>query len=643
MNRPLVLAAVSFLFGLLAAAFFHHTHAVLPLLVVVMGAICSFAAKRERRLRVPAVALVFLGAGGFVWAAHHADGIGDPFSRIAEARHETEIQIEGRVLQSGLLTEDGGSVSMVIALDTFLFPGEEPRSLPGKVLVRWRKATLQPHCGDSVRVKGKLRVTMGQVNPGAGGVEAYYRYQGVHTEVDSYGTTGVERLAPGAFYSPAYLASRLRAALANRLTGVFPEEALPFVYAVWLGERTGLSEPEFQWYVESGTAHMLSVSGVHVSIIFLSASMVLSLFIRSRRWCAAAGMGVVIAYALMTGASTPCVRAALMICIYLVADLLDRDRDAPTALSIAALIFLIWNPDLVFDAGFQLSFLSIASILLFSAPIQEGMESFGRLLGRLKRPKPGSKKLSPAWRAVRGPVATTLAVQILPAPMAVRAFHVFSVSAPLANTIVIPLLTAVLWLCFAASILCWFAPPLAMIFGYAAWPAIVLIRHVAEWTRVSYHVTTPTPWAVVFFWAGALACLSLRGELERPRMAFRSALACGLIVLSLALWRPLFREPEAVFLDVGHGDAAYICFPGGGTALVDAGERHKDIDYGARVVAPFLWSRGLTQLDLLFVSHPDSDHIGGAQYIVEHFRVGTVVLGPRESKASLELDLIAAC
>lgn len=644
MNRPLAIAALFFLTGILVSSYCRLTQVWVPLCVVALGLGCVLRARRDARFRIAAVALAFLGAGGVLWTLRCADDMRDPFSRVAERHHLADVVVEGQVLQAGLVTSIPDSVSVIVAVDHFALPGEPAQTTSGNVVVRWSRADKQLHTGDRVRIRGKLSATIGPVNPGVGGVESYYRLQGVHSLIATRTPQGVERIASGSGYSPGYWASRLRVALAAHLAEAMPEQILPFVLAVWLGERTGVTEQEFQSYVESGTAHILSVSGVHVSIIYFSANFVLAMVIRSRKTRAALGIALVLLYALMTGASTPCVRAALMVCIYLLAEFVDRDPDAPTALSIAALIFLAWNPALVFDSGFQLSFLSIASILVFSQPIQNGLdavrEGLHRLIRRGGRPSSGGSR---TWEFLRAPLATTLSVQILPLPMAARSFHVVSLSAPFANALVIPLLTAVLWLCFAASILCWFWPLGAQVCGHAAWPAVSLIQRTAAWSRISCPVTTPTLLAVAFLWSGALLWLKAGSASPAPRKWFQAAFASGLLALAVVFWRPLLPESEIVFLDVGHGDAAFVHFPGGGVALIDAGDRKLHADYGTRVVSPFLLGRGHTHVDLLFISHPDSDHIGGALSVIERISAGGVVLGPHEAQSSLERALVARC
>jgi competence protein ComEC len=408
--------------------------------------------------------------------------------------------------------------------------------------------------------------------------------------------------------------------LAARFKQLAPPEVVPFVCAVWLGDRGGISQDEYQSYIETGTAHILSVSGVHIGILFFSASMLLALFLAPGRLRALLTMAIVVGFVLLSGASPPSVRSGIMIALFVAAELFGREPDAASALGAAAILQLGWNPDLLFDTGFQLTFLSVASLLLFH-------ERFERRLRRIPR-------------LVRGMVSTSLAVQLLPLPVAIMTFHVFTFVAPVANLIVVPLLTAVLWLCFAFSLTALWSPFLGEIFGHALLPLVIAIRDTAAWTRTAMHLPTPTWIAVICYWGAIAVVYYLLGPAVRRRqwLVPLAVLSAGVLIF----WKPWFSEPEVVILDVGHGSAAFVQAADGSTALIDAGDHQDQLDYGERVIAPFVWARGLTRLDYLIVSHPDRDHIGGAAYLVTHLDVGDVVLG-RDSGQPLEAELVGLC
>ena len=150
-----------------------------------------------------------------------------------------------------------------------------------------------------------------------------------------------------------------------------PADALPFVLAVWLGYRTAMPNEEYQAYLDSGTVHILSVSGLHMAMIYATSSFLISLYIRRPRLRAVLCMMAVAAFTLMSGMRASALRSAVMVFVYLIAELLDREPDAPTALGESALLLLVFDPEILFDGGFQLSFLCVASMLLFAGRVSQ--------------------------------------------------------------------------------------------------------------------------------------------------------------------------------------------------------------------------------------------------------------------------------
>ena len=210
---------------------------------------------------------------------------------------------------------------------------------------------------------------MGRVNPGVRGYESYLRSKDIHTVLTVRERDGVEALSSGCRWSPAYWASVMRRIQADRMARFVPPGALGFANAIWLGYRGRIPAKEYQSFVESGTVHILSVSGIHMAMLFWTVSMLGGLLTRSRRRQALIAITTILLFTLMSGLRAGTLRAALMIAVYLLADLLNRERDARTALAVSAVLLLGWNPRLLYDTGFQLSLLSVASLLLFTETI----------------------------------------------------------------------------------------------------------------------------------------------------------------------------------------------------------------------------------------------------------------------------------
>ncbi len=560
-----------------------------------------------------------------LWSARHAAPFGDALAFDAARRTASTLYtLEGTVERPDILLPGGDYMQFTLRVDGVTVEHVQP-ALSGGVLVRWSEPGFALYSGDRIQIVGPLELDISRVNPGIGGVEDHYRRRGVHSALRLRGENAVERIEAGSSFSPSYWASRLRSALATRLTAAVPQESVPFMLTVWLGDRRRMTDTTYTKFLESGTAHILAVSGIHLGIVFMTDSYVLRVFVPQRRMRTYIIMAIVLLFALMAGARVSSLRAAIMIALYLAGDLFDREPDTPTALSLAAILFTLHDPDAILGPGFQLSFLSIASILVFSAPLHD------RLL----------------WMPpmIREAVATTLSVQILPLPVAIKVFHVVPFAGVLLNLLVVPLLTIVLWLSFLTSAAAFVFAPVATLFGHALHPFIMiilwLVNSVSELGASHRYLPAPTSPALAFYTCTAgLLLASLLAQ--RNRLAWAAAAACTLVV-TIALWKPLRPEAEITFLDVGHGDAAFVRSPGGSTLLIDTGDRSGFVDMGRRVVGPYLWSRGVSRLDALLVSHPDRDHIGGAKYVLDHFRVGVVFLGPHDSGAREERELLQKC
>ncbi len=623
MNRPLVWVALGLAIGTYAVAWGWMDGAIVPSVLAAAG---MATAMMRRSIAAPiGVALVFAGAGALLWHVRHELEPGDPLARFAARKPASSVfTLEGTVEDPGILLPGDDYTQFYLRADTVTAHVSMPPGLDGGVLVRWSNPGAPVFAGDRVRIAAPLELDIARVNPGVGSAEDFYRRRGIHTSARIRGADAVTRLEAGPVFSPARRASQFRQELAVRLHESMPAHVVPFVLAVWLGDQRRIDQVLYTDFVRSGTAHILSVSGVHMAIVFVSSAFVLRIFVRHRRLRTVLIMAAVVAFALVSGARAATMRSALMVILYLAADLVDREPDAPNALGIAAILAALYSPDLLLDGGFQLSFLSIASILLYSDSLHRRMEVLPRVL--------------------RGSLASGLAVQVLPFPIAAGIFNTASIVGLAANLVIIPLLGVVLWLCFLATGSALAMPPIAPLFGHALAPVVDLVGILARFASAMPFgfatIPTPTPLAVTLY-AGAAAGLwiALRNKIFSKRWAGAAAI---LALLSAVTWRSS-PPPQIAFLDVGHGDSTFIRTPGGTNILVDAGDRSEFIDAGARQVAPYLLAHGVTSIDALVITHADRDHIGGAEYLLEHFRVGIVYLWPLAGESELERDLLAAC
>ncbi len=625
MNRPLVWSAAAFALGVYTAAQDTRDGLLLAGIMLAAGLIFITRAHLPLRWQRLVVIFCFFSAGMFVYGVRDLESRVDSLGAAAYHDPGRYYILEGAVREADVILSDTGYASFTLDADT-VFLGGEKQPLEGGVHIRWIEPAFPLYPGERIRVEGVVEYALSRVNPGVRSYEETLRGRDTHTALRIYGGDSIERIADEPPASLRYWAARFRHAQAQHLTQLVPDNAVPFVRTVWLGDRRGIGQDQYDAFLRAGTAHILAVSGIHMGIIFLTVRGVFGMFIGNRRARALFVIAAVFAFAFVAGARVSALRAALMIAVYMLAECFDREPDTPSALGLAALILLWLNPLYLFEIGFQLSFLSVSSILLFHEPIKNA-------LGRAGMPEYAA-----------GAVALPLAVQVLPLPLAAHLFHVAPLTAPLTNLAVVPLLGAVLWLAFLTAAIGAVWNGLGAVFGHAAGAAVSFIETISGFAAnlPGGHATLVSPALAAVACYYAAAWLAWRGA-RTSSWTRRRTLACAGLVLAVPfLWRPAHPPHEVVFIDVGHGDAVFVRSPGGDTMLVDGGDRVGGMDMGARTVAPFLRNQGVDHLDYVAVTHAHSDHMGGLFHIVENFSVGEVILGI-PSDTQLERSFLEAC
>lgn len=552
---------------------------------------------------------------------------GDALARAALRHNGALCTLEGTVRDAPAMIPPGGLCRFALDTETARVGGGTLPVAPSRCLVYCAAPEFLPVDGDRVRVTGALDPVLSGVNHRVSSYEQVMRRRGVFTRITAK-PRDLRRLED-AGAGLRSLVCRLRQAQARAFLQALPESAVPFALGVWLGERSGLDRETNLAYVHSGTVHILSVSGIHVGLVYLALSFLAGLAVKSPKHRAILVLAGVFVFALAAGARPATLRAAFMAAVVVCYDLFDREPDIPSALGISAVVLLAANASSLFDGGFLLSYAAMASLLLFQQPVSDQFARVNML------PWPVHKVF-----------ATSISAQLLTIPLGAASFQVLPLAGLLANLVVVPVLGLVLWLCLAVSLLAPVLPGLAPLPGHACAPLIAFIETVVRWAgnMPGGHALVPPPTvpALLCWTAG---CLLLRQVLlARPSPRRNAPAALVLFAAALFLWRPGYPAGTVDFLDVGHADAAFLMTPEGGTMLIDGGNRVMDADAGRDTVAPFLRAHSIRRLDAVVVTHADGDHIGGVFHIVGHFPVGAVWLGPEPVKPeALEDDLINLC
>jgi competence protein ComEC len=559
------------------------------------------------------------------------------------------VTVQGR-LQSGPVTREPEpdrerSRSLAILDSTAFRTDDEWIPACGRVLVTTRGL---PHAhffkGQEVEIHGVLRPPRAAVSEGGYDSRATLARRGIYFELEVMSADDwiLAMDGPGLIQPPLALAfgSWARRVLAEGL----PEEddSLRLMWAMVLGWRAGLTEEVAEPFRHSGTMHVFAISGLHIGMIALILVSLCRVVRVPRAACILIVVPLLWFYAAATGWQPSAVRATVMMSIVVAGWSLRRPVDLLNSLAGAALLILIWDPQQLFQAGFQLSFSVVLSIGLLLAPL-------GRLRDRLLRYDPLlPDDLRSPWQRWREsmcrPVLTSLVISLAAwvgsIPWMAWYFQIFTPVTLVANLFMVPLAGGVLASSLASLAVGAWWPWLSGVFNHSAWFWMTLMARGGELAAALPGAWLPVPappaYAMVLYYP-LLAGIAT-GWLLRPR---RLAVAGSLLVIVVLVAgfdrKRQHQEARLTVLALRGGDSLY--FEGSGhdeAMLIDTG----DATAAAFTVRPFLRTRGVRRVPRLLLTHGDVRHIGGALLILDEFEVETVISSAVRFRSVYYRDLV---
>lgn len=569
----------------------------------------------EERAAAALAAAVLLGASfalGFAYAGWRAaDRLAVALAPADEGR---DVELIGVV--AGLPAAMERGVRFEFAVERVVSPGV---AVPPRLSLAWygRDARVQP--GERWAFTARLRRPHGTFNPGGFDLEAWLFERNLRAGGYVRDRPPPQRLAP-MVWSPASAIDRARAELRSRLQArVGGSRYGGVLVALVLGDQRAIAEEDWTLFNRTGVSHLVSISGLHITMIAALVALAVSwLWRRSARTlrlapaqtaAAVAAVLSALAYCLLAGWGVPAQRTFFMLLVVAAAAWLRRGTRPLVTLLLAAALVCLLDPWAVIAPGFWLSFGAVAAILF-------------TVMGRPAAAQPG-------WRArLREAGRVQLAVTLALLPLTAALFQQISLVSIAANAVAIPVVSlAVTPLALLAGVFVLLPEPLSAL----AVPCLAIAHALLQALHAYLSLLTEPAWASVAlpappWWTLALALAGVAWLLAPPGWPLRWAGAVWL--LPMLVWpaeRPGEGELWVTALDVGQG-AAVLVESRGHTLLYDTGPRYSgSADAGGRIVLPYLRWRGIERIDLLVVSHLDSDHAGGAASILRGIPVGSVL------------------
>ena len=416
----------------------------------------------------------------------------------------------------------------------------------------------------------------------------------------------------------------------------FPKETIPLATALLFGSSDFITQNTMDNYRELGIVHLLAISGLHIAIIV---SIVYNLLLRvgvTREKSIVILLVCLPIYGILTGASPSVTRSVFMTMLLLLGRRWGKGGQfvAIDVIATTFLLYLFVNPYVLYNVGFQLSFL-VTLILLLSAPYI----------------------LKVTLHPVSLLLTTSFQSMLCSAPILLYFFFEFSIISVLVNLLYIPIFNVILlpYLLFVFV--------LHLLLGSFIDPLLYPLNEMIIFTNNLTEKIAVLPWNTIVLGRPSMLFLLLYGwglflffvqweKGVKGMKKFFLFLFPFFLFLGQYMLTNLSLDGEVTFLDVGQGDCIFIRLPfGKGNYLIDTGgsltfekqpwqERDQAFDVGEDTVVPFLKSKGVTKLDKLILTHGDADHAGSAEAILQEMRVQELVLPDRKEKNELERKLI---
>lgn len=583
MRRPMVFAAAGFGFGVYAAhmaEMAQEAWAIMLFTAVNLLLVLKALHTKKTYLLQAVLLLCVFCTGGLLM-------------QICEERTDPLIEKVGTTVQvSGIVTSikaDDEACQLKV------------KSTEGTILASYY-GTLdhgREFAGRKVALCGEVFLPQQRRNPKCFDYRQYLRACGIQTQMSAKSIA----LLSGRGNLFIRMVSRIRTDFEEKLESCVDERTKAMAMALLFGDKSALSEEQYESFQKNGTAHILAVSGLHIGILYGFLAFL---------WRAKKGIlfhvivtGALLFYVALAEFSPSVVRAAIMIVLHLAAGILHRRYDLLSAAAFTFLVLLCVNPMQLFHTGFQLSFLAIASLAVI---------------------------LPFAEQLYQGIFLSSMAIQVGMLPYTAYVFNYVSLGAFFVNVPIVLLAGILLPVGVSMMAVSYVSESLfhmgALFFQQGFQILTALNDLVYANGRTSFDVVSPPLFFLAVYYGFLFLGVSEKGRILFLRHAWKKLALCGTLAISLAAWAAAagedgFSRAEIVFVDVGQGDCIHVKTPEGKHYLLDGGGSLR-YDVGKKTLKPYLLKNGVRKLDGAFVTHLHEDHYGGIRSLAKEGTVDSI-------------------
>ena len=572
-----------------------------------------FAALKMKYSKCALPLLITLGcAAGFFWFALY-DQLFVLIPRVADGQN---LRVSVEATDYSYETDYGSAVEGFVVLNE--------REYRVKAYLH-SKEEVAP--GDTVTGAFRFRLT----TDGGNEDPTHHRTEGIFLLAYPVGSSVIQKAEEVSWrHYPAIW----RRQLLERINEMYSEEAGAFASALLLGERSGITYEMDTSFKVSGISHIIAVSGLHVSILF---GLVYTLLAKRRVLSCLVGIPALFLFAAIAGFTPSITRACIMQSLMLLAMVLDREYDGPTALAFAVLVMLVCNPLTILSVSFQLSVGCMMGIFLFSERIRQYLLRYGS-----KHIMKEQKLANRLWQGIATSVSVSSSAAVMTTPLVAYYFGCISIVGVVTNLLTLWVISFIFYGIIASLLLSLISTGLAQLLAMVISVPIQFVLGTAEFISklpmAAVYISDPyvVVWLIGVY---ALFGIFLLQKKKQP-MLFLTSIVFTLLLTQVFSWfEPLQDDFRVTMLDVGQGQSILLQSDGK-TFLVDCGG--DDDEDAADVTAEELLSHGISRLDGIILTHYDADHAGGVVNLLSRVRTDRLILPYVVDETGTSKRIIAA-
>lgn len=469
--------------------------------------------------------------------------------------------------------------------------------------------------GNMISVSGTIKKFTTNTNPGGFNEHLYYKSQNISYKVNAEDISIID----GTYSKFHYVLNNIKEELVSVYSRILPKKEAGTLMAMVLGEKYLLEDEIKTLYQENGISHILSISGLHVSMIGAAIYLILRKLRLGLISATVMSLVFVYSYGILTNFSVSTNRAVVMYCIMLLARLIGKTFDILSALSLSAFLILLQNPMEIFQAGFLLSFGAVLGIAVIL---------------------PGLNSLHEAKNTLLKSVYVSVSAQALTLPFVLYYFFQIPLYSVLINLIILPLASLLMMTALAAGTVGIVSISLGIFIAGTANYILILYEMVcrlgADLPRNLITIGRPDTLRILLYFVIVLIFIIIARRYKKKRSIMLFMVA--IIILTV----PKPRDGLAVtMLDVGQGEAIFIESDLGTTYLIDGGS--SDVNQVGRYrITPYLLSKGIDNIDYTIVTHTDMDHVSGLMELIEgdQIRIRNMILPNTTAKNDMYMKLV---